>query len=650
MLRMGITIDAPSSRDLDDAIWCKKTKNGGYRISVFITDTTDVIRMDSEDDINARDKATNIYGDGHRETMLDEAHNKELSLDPHQIRDVMSVDIDIDATGKVVMSSIKRADFKSLAKMDYSMAERIIHDRPAIRGKNFYEPLNDCLEAARLLWMHRVKDMENLDDWKDGPLHKNGDFKNHIQPNDLAKMIVNEFMLCANTVVTNYMVENDIPIIFRNQVERPGERSGRYEITSRGHNGIGLEHYAQFTSPMRRYVDMINQRILLEFLKNKPQPYNVVELSKISAHANIKSQQADIIGRGNEYEQDIIRNMKEVRSLKRLNMFEYSRMLAELTSMDSDYMNEYRRRRDAGLLNQIDIARLIFSLPYNAYGNRARLLNANERSILLARVNNTPGLAQIIWQCAHESLGLKYRMKVSQGEDGWFGQIVSGSYGCKAKGQTYEDVKDFLCSGIMRRLNNLSVVDTGHILNYTDINLETTLKELCQHRNGEYEFKIDEKKEGDIIFYEGYITVNIDNYVFTSPMTCAPTVEAVRFSLSEMALGNIVPYCEATRPKQNVDISILEKSNSFLGLDEFCKKSGLDCQVMWMKENTFNNEFVARIELKHGDVILPATGYGKNKGIARNNAAKKIIHEITGYKKDMTHEDVSESENLPGGP
>jgi exoribonuclease-2 len=101
-----------------------------------------------------------------------------------------------------------------------------------------------------------------------------------------ARVLVAEFMVMSNFVAARFAAENRVPIIYRVQPETHGEaQRPRLSLYPEYHSGVGLDYYAQFSSPIRRYADLVLQRQLIASISKATQPYGVEELLRVLAGA-----------------------------------------------------------------------------------------------------------------------------------------------------------------------------------------------------------------------------------------------------------------------------------------------------------------------------------------------------------------------------
>lgn len=330
-----ITIDGPSTKDIDDAIWIERTGTG-YVVTVAIADVASVVLPESPEDLNAMDQAeTNYFATGNSPMLPRHLSEKDLSLWPWEKRSAIVADIAVQRD----MSSAIRVrldEIQSMAKLDYADVPRILdgHSEEGSQAVSRLYPtvagmIKVAAEFAERQLTHR-RDAGALalydlhEGWmttEDGGIRKLKDIQE-----TMGQVIVQEFMILANMKVAEWAIEQGIPILFRNHVAKPAADRGAllealsigmshpirvktvreqiravvgradYGPTLRGHWGLNLPFYTHFTSPIRRYADLVNHRQIRSWLLGNtrcPYPMSVNpadqstrSLEQIAEHIN----------------------------------------------------------------------------------------------------------------------------------------------------------------------------------------------------------------------------------------------------------------------------------------------------------------------------------------------------------------------------
>lgn len=314
----GITIDAPHTRDIDDALWFEEVGGGGYRVFISISDVSGMVLPKSELDERARAMATTKYfATGNSPMLPRRLAEHGLSLLPGALRKTMTVEAVIGPNLDVSFQNLYCSKLTSKARVAYEEVPKILaskdHELHAqlLRGSQVAMGLLERRRSAGALALY---DLNN--GWvttEEGYLRKM-----ESKEETIGYIIVQEMMVLANALVAEFAVRNDIPVLFRNHVARAAapDRSelmrqiqsafqvplpnldliqqqthlllekAEYGASLRGHYGLNLPAYLHFTSPIRRYADLVTHRQLRSFLKKDPLPYSKEEIDALSVHLN----------------------------------------------------------------------------------------------------------------------------------------------------------------------------------------------------------------------------------------------------------------------------------------------------------------------------------------------------------------------------
>lgn len=307
----SITIDPETARDFDDALSVKKDQTGHYFLVVHIADVAHYVRANSMLDQEAIKRSNSTYFPGECIPMLpEELSNNLCSLREGVIRLTVSVLMEFDPTGHLLKREVKRSYIKSEKRLTYGEAKEIIDGK-----KSPLAPmLHHMVELCQLLKAKRSG--RGSVDFSLPELiiviDKNGQpTGTKIEEYHIAHQLVEEFMLKANEVVAKYLHDQGKSLLFRVHEEPESDNLDTFFATARslgftipskptqedlqklfdqakntpfsqqlaigfirnlklalyspqnvGHYGLALEHYCHFTSPIRRYSDLIIQRLL----------------------------------------------------------------------------------------------------------------------------------------------------------------------------------------------------------------------------------------------------------------------------------------------------------------------------------------------------------------------------------------------------
>src|SRR6266550_4728082 len=319
----AVTIDGEHARDSDDAITLEKLPNGNYWLGVHIADVSHYVREGSALDREAYERATSVYFPERAVHMFpSELATGLCSLNPHVDRLVQSCLMEVDRRGNVLRYEMHDGVINSDARMTYTAVNAILTDRDAATIAQ-YQPFVPLFELMRELFeiLNARRRRRGSIDF-DLPeteviLSEYGEIEAIVPAErNIAHRLIEEFMLLANETVAEHLVNNAVPSLhrvheapdvkkvaefeafieplgyglgaegrsvtpknFQKLVDRirgkPEERpiamlmlrtmqKARYDAVSLGHFGLAAEHYTHFTSPIRRYPDLVVHRRLRE--------------------------------------------------------------------------------------------------------------------------------------------------------------------------------------------------------------------------------------------------------------------------------------------------------------------------------------------------------------------------------------------------
>ncbi len=321
-----VTIDGEKARDFDDAISIEKIKTG-YRLWVHIADVAHYVKEGTGLDEEAYQRGTSVYLPDRAIPMLPVAlSNGICSLNPNVDRLTLTCQMDISPTGEVGKYDIYESVITSNERMTYTDVSEILKNlNPDLRKR--YHPLIPTFELMNeLMEIMRAKRSKRGSIDFDLPepeivLDLQGRITDIIRSErNMAHQIVEEFMLAANETVARHIEDKEAPFIYRIH-EEPAEdkltdlveflatlgitlpqtkkirplhlqkalakakdtpeetlintvllrtmKQARYSEENAGHFGLAAETYTHFTSPIRRYPDLIVHRILKADIRGK---------------------------------------------------------------------------------------------------------------------------------------------------------------------------------------------------------------------------------------------------------------------------------------------------------------------------------------------------------------------------------------------
>jgi ribonuclease R len=319
-----VTIDGERAKDFDDAVSIALIEQG-YRLWVHIADVGFYVPWDSPLDLEARKRGTSVYFPDRVIPMLPKELSEDLcSLRPKTDKLAFTVEMDFDRYGRRLDARFYPSVIRSDERMTYTSVKKILVDKDPEERKKYGHLLKDfglmgefcdVLRAARLGRGSLDFDLPEPEVILD--LQGNPEAIIKAERN-FAHMLIEEFMISANEAVAEYLEKRNVPNLYRIHEEpdprkledilkvlkslgklarstlKPRDFSGilksikgaaeeeiinyivlrslkqaRYSSINAGHFGLASASYSHFTSPIRRYPDLVVHRVLREILTRK---------------------------------------------------------------------------------------------------------------------------------------------------------------------------------------------------------------------------------------------------------------------------------------------------------------------------------------------------------------------------------------------
>ncbi len=348
-----VTIDGEDARDFDDAVYCKKTPKG-WKLLVAIADVSHYVQVNTELDKEAKNRSTSVYFPEQVIPMLPEILSNGLcSLNPHVDRLCMVCELLIDEEGKVLRTRFFEAVMRSHARLTYTEVAKILveGDEELIEKYKLLMPhLRELYALYKVMRVTReLRGAMDFDTQETRILFGKGRKIEKIVPvqrNDAHKLI-EEFMITANSAAARYLNAKKIPKLLRvhegpsadkllnlktflgelglkfgggvnptpldymHLVDAVKDRPDAHLIQTvllrsmsqavyspdlKGHFGLALDAYAHFTSPIRRYPDLLVHRAIRHCLQGKkPETfvYGVPDMIMLGEHCSANERRAD---------------------------------------------------------------------------------------------------------------------------------------------------------------------------------------------------------------------------------------------------------------------------------------------------------------------------------------------------------------------
>lgn len=319
-----VTIDGADARDFDDAVYCEKTNNG-WRLLVAIADVAHYVSIDGPLDKEAVDRGTSVYFPGRVVPMLPEVLSNGLcSINPDVERLCMLCEMSLDETGGIKRTRFYNAVMLSHARLTYSQVNEILTNEMSTLNDTYSEVvphLKNLHDLYQILSANRTdRGVIEFASTETRILFDDNKKISEIVPivrNDAHKLI-EECMILANVAAAGFLEQHSVPALYRvhhgpksdkledlraflslrglslgggdkptaldyavlgKQIEDRPDRSvistimlrsmqqAVYQPKNEGHFGLALNQYAHFTSPIRRYPDLLVHRAIKHVLK-----------------------------------------------------------------------------------------------------------------------------------------------------------------------------------------------------------------------------------------------------------------------------------------------------------------------------------------------------------------------------------------------
>jgi len=366
-----VTIDGEDARDFDDAVYCKKQASG-WKLYVAIADVSHYVQPESPLDLEANNRGTSVYFPDYVVPMLPEVLSNGLcSLNPKVDRLCMVCEMDISKEGRVTGSRFYEGVMFSHARLTYNQVGTMLEEPESSDGLQLCEDFAEVLPELQNLYSlfgaltERRKERGAIDfDTVETRIIFGEERKiDAIVPtvrNDAHK-IIEECMLCANVATAEFLSRHKIPALYRihetpsavklenvraflgeqglqlmggdepspadyqeiiRQIkDRPdfsvlqtvllrSMSQAVYGPEEKGHFGLAYEHYAHFTSPIRRYPDLLVHRAIKSIIYSEKvsddvvrpdeldlsryaYPYDLAKMLVLGEHCSMTERRAD---------------------------------------------------------------------------------------------------------------------------------------------------------------------------------------------------------------------------------------------------------------------------------------------------------------------------------------------------------------------
>ncbi len=270
----AFSIDDASTTEIDDAFSVTPLSLGSFRIGIHIAAPALGIDPESVLDKVAATRLSTVYLPGNKITMLPEAAINHFTLIENRLQPALSLYLDVSDDFTVTRSESRIEKIKIAANLRHNLLEQYFNETSLNKG-NFEHPFSNELS---LLWKFACK-MENLRGKANDTNNDKIDYSFEIVNDHVTVIerrrgspidkVVSELMIYVNTEWGRQLTTAGIAGIFRSQANG----KVRMSTSPAPHHGLGVSQYTWSSSPMRRYVDLINQRQIVALLRGESPPY-----------------------------------------------------------------------------------------------------------------------------------------------------------------------------------------------------------------------------------------------------------------------------------------------------------------------------------------------------------------------------------------
>ena len=434
--KLIVTIDGLDAKDLDDAISLEISSNGNYLLGVHIADVSYYVEQNSILDKNALERSNSIYLCDRVIPMLPhELSNGICSLNANEIRLTMSCQMEIDYQGNVINYEIFPSYIKSSARLDYDDVNDLFDNKPTrlTYSKQLKQMLFMMERLSTILEKKMVQDgyIElNVTESKfvvDYEKHEVIDILKRSQRK--AEKLIENFMILANQTVASHIYYMQLPFIYRvhdkiqetkkemllanlfplhfktklnvlsyqniqgllnevkgtnyeyfvNDILLRSMSKAIYSTENIGHFGLGLDCYCHFTSPIRRYPDLIVHRFLKKYLFENDFTDELVYLSQVAKICSTNERKAMALERK-------VEDIYKAKYMAKFIGYEYEGVVSGVMNFGVFVMLD---NTCEGLVRNE-------SLPYFQYVNKDKLTIGSKVTVRVASVNEKLGEINLV--------------------------------------------------------------------------------------------------------------------------------------------------------------------------------------------------------------------------------------------------------------
>ncbi|MBP1744721.1 MAG: ribonuclease [Firmicutes bacterium] len=382
-----VTIDGEDAKDLDDAVSIEVLPNGNFYLGVHIADVSNYVKEKNALDKEALKRGTSVYLIDRVIPMLPKKlSNGICSLNPRVDRLTLSCLMEIDRKGKVVDHTITESIIRTSERMTYTNVTKILVDKePELLKRYDYllEEFNTMEELCRILYEKRLARGAIDFDFEESKIFLD-DLGRPIEvkpyERSISHRVIEEFMLVCNETIAEHMFWAHMPFVYRTHEEPDEEKlmvfnefvhnlgyvvkwsqevhpkalqeviekvkgqkeenvvstlllrsmkQARYTPENTGHFGLAARYYCHFTSPIRRYPDLMIHRIIKEFIHGKIDEKRIKKLTAEVEYASKQSSEMERVAQEAEREVD---DLKKAEYMSERIGQEYEGIISSVTN------------------------------------------------------------------------------------------------------------------------------------------------------------------------------------------------------------------------------------------------------------------------------------------------------------------------------
>lgn len=374
--KLIITIDPVDAKDFDDAVSLEFLPNGNYFLGVHIADVSYYVREKSEIDREAFRRGTSVYLVDKVIPMLPEKLSNDLcSLRPNRVRLTYSVQMEFDEKFNLVDYHIFESVIKSKKRLTYEEVLEILtsNQNPKNEIEKLLHNLNNLAQNLRKKRLSSGGINFETFEVKFALDESKNPISSYLKESNIATQLIEECMLAANKTVAEHIqrlkkkfkLKTELPFIYRiheepekdkikgvlvffkflgiesknltsskainrflqkfeGKPEKPivhqllirAMQKAQYSADNIGHYGLGFRFYTHFTSPIRRYPDLVVHRLLKKYNSNKLKESEIVKLQRMVDIASEQSSEREIVAM--EAERESVRLMQSILAFQNL--------------------------------------------------------------------------------------------------------------------------------------------------------------------------------------------------------------------------------------------------------------------------------------------------------------------------------------------